>query len=58
MSVSGTDASGNTEFTITLTDFQGRKIPYYQKSYYTANEKPGIIRYDTKTRQVCTANCN
>lgn len=58
LDVTGTDARGSPEYTITITDFKGQKIPYYQKSYYTTNEKPGIIRYDQKTRQVCIANCN
>ncbi len=55
---SGMGAGGREEYTFTTTDWQGRETQYFQKCCFDIHEKPGIIRYDTKTRQVCVANCN
>lgn len=46
------------EYMFTITNFDGSKSYYYDIDYWDIKEKPGIVRIDTKSRQVCIQNCN
>lgn len=53
-----TRTGSRNEYTVTITNFGGTLSYYYDIDIFDVKQKPGIVRYEEKTRQVCIENCN
>ena len=53
-----TRTASRDEYTVTITNFGGTQSYYYDIDIFDVRQKPGIVRYEEKTRQVCVENCN
>ena len=53
-----TRTGSRDEYTVTITNFGGTQSYYYDIDIFDVRQKPGIVKYEEKTRQVCVENCN
>lgn len=53
-----TRTGSRDEYTVTITNFGGTQSYYYDIDIFDVKQKPGIVRYEDRTRQVCVENCN